>query len=174
MHRHATSFSVFEASVFYQWQAHCVPRDGMRKENLRCGASGNCTPIPSNWNKMHDSMGGWSAIVAPPSRQLPEVPHDHPGAGETPSRQPARCRRYIRDLDSTLVGSLARLCDGCSSHRPRSSKRVIHDVEVANRGQNKCVMQADVVCQKTHAQRNDRSSDNRHDQQSRPVSRERS
>jgi hypothetical protein len=173
MHRHEISFSVFEASVFYQWQAHCMPRDGMRKENLRCGTSGNCTPIPSNWIarctiawwRERDSSAAVSAAIG--------RSHDHSGEGETPSRRPARCRHYIRDVDSTLAGALARLWEGCSSHRPRSSKRVVHDVKVANRGQNKCVMQADVVCQKTHAQRNDRSSDNRHDQQSRPVSRER-
>src|SRR5579864_2410287 len=160
-------------ACFICWQAHCVPRDGMRKENLRCGASGNCTPIPSNW--IATSTSPWwlerdsSAAVSAATASL----HDHPGEGETPSRQPARCRPYIHDVDSTLAGSLPRLCDGCSSHRPRSSKRVVHDVEVANRGQNECVMQADVVCKKTHAQRNDRSPDDRHDQQSRPVSRER-
>ena len=49
---------------------------------------------------------------------------------------------------------------------PRAFERVIHDVQVANRGQQESVMQADVVRQKAHAQRDHSSAHDGHDQQS--------
>jgi hypothetical protein len=57
MHRHATSFSVFEASVFYQWQAHCVTQDGMRKQKIALRRVGELhTNSIELDRKMHDSM----------------------------------------------------------------------------------------------------------------------
>ncbi|PYX24979.1 MAG: hypothetical protein DMG82_06635 [Acidobacteria bacterium] len=55
--------------------------------------------------KMHESMVLERDSSAAVSAAIGSS-HDHPGEGETPSRQPARCRRYIHDVDSTLAGSL--------------------------------------------------------------------
>ena len=85
MHRHEISFSVFEASVFYQWQAHCVPRDGMRKEKLRRGASGNCTPIPSNWIARCTIPWWLERDISTAVSAATGSSHDHPGAGERPA-----------------------------------------------------------------------------------------
>ena len=38
-----------EASVFYLLASAVRPRVAMKKRELRCDASRNCTPIPSNW-----------------------------------------------------------------------------------------------------------------------------
>src|SRR5579864_4340017 len=84
MHRHEISFSVFEASVFYQWQAHCVPRDGMRKENCVAARRGTAHQFHRTGSQDARFHGGWSAILAPPSRQLLEV-RTTTRAGETPA-----------------------------------------------------------------------------------------